>query len=274
MKQQAYEATQRFFERTLHMRLHLERIPDPSNPVSLGFEDHYVPAVDLTLHLDMDEQLDRSYAQNVVDEDCFAFLREHLTTGGAFVDVGANQGIYSCLVLHESADVRVVAIEPDPYSTAKIRRNVEINSLDASRLNLFEVAAGATEEERELMLNVAGNRAGSSLVVDQRQWTQRDDNVTISVKCRPLLDLLADSDVTAVSVMKLDIEGFEFPVLEAFFRDAPVELYPKAMIVEAFGHCIPLVGGSTVELLIRRGYRLANHDSYNYFFVWPASLSK
>ncbi|MDI1288714.1 MAG: FkbM family methyltransferase [bacterium] len=273
MKQQVYESTQRFFEKTLHLRLHLERIPDASTPVSLGYEDHYVPAIDLTLHLDMDEQLDRSYAQNIVDEDCFDFLREHLSGGGAFVDIGANQGIYSCLVLHES-DVQVVAIEPDPYSTAKIRQNVAINSLDSTRLSLFEVAAGSIVEDRELMLNVAGNRAGSSLVVDQRRWTNREENVTITVHCRPLLELLSDADVSQVAVMKIDIEGYEFPVLDAFFRDAPVDIYPKAMIVEAFGHCIPLVGGSTVELLIRQGYHLANHDNYNYFFVWPANLSK
>lgn len=268
VKQQAYESLQRTLAKR-HWRLTLERMDDGSPAAPRGFEEHYVPAIDLTLRLDMDEVLDRSYAQNEVDEACFAFLRSRMQ-GGSFVDIGANQGIYSCLVLHEFPTATVVSIEPDPYSTGKIRANVAINGLDEGRLHLFEVAAGAVDETRDLMLNVAGNRAGSSLVVDQRQWTQRAENVTIPVRCRPLRDLLDEAGVTSVDVMKIDIEGYEFPVLEAFLRDAPESLYPRAMIVEAFGHCIPLVGGSTVELLIRAGYHLVDHDSYNYFFEWPS----
>jgi FkbM family methyltransferase len=270
-KERAYESVQRALAKR-HWRLTLERISDGSAAPPRGFEQHYVPAVDLTLRLDMDEVLDRSYAQNEVDESCFAFLRSRMRDG-AFVDVGANQGIYSCLVLHEFPSAPVVSVEPDPYSTGKIRANVAINGLDESRLHLYEVAAGAADETRELMINVAGNRAGSSLVVDQRQWTMKEENVTIEVRCRPLLDLLREADITTVDVMKIDIEGYEFPVMQAFLRDAPESLYPRAMIVEAFGHCIPLVGGSTVELLVRAGYTLVDHDTYNYFFEWPSGES-
>jgi FkbM family methyltransferase len=265
MKQRIYEATQRFFERRLNLSLRVERIntlPESSR----GFEDHYVPAIDLTLHLDMDQSLDHCYSENIVDEDCFAFLRTHMTPNSTFVDIGANQGIYSVLVLKEFPGNTVVAVEPDPYSIDKLYANVALNNLDASRLTVFENAASGVQEDRELMLNVAGNRAGSSLVVDQRQWTGRDENVSILVKCRPLLDLVLEADVQSISVLKIDIEGFEYPVLEAFLRDAPSSLRPKSLIVEAFGHCIPLVGGSTIELLVQQGYRLVDHDTYNYFF--------
>lgn len=269
MKQELYESAQSLVAKTLKMRLTLERI-GPEHPPARGFEDHLVPAIGLTMRLDMDEVLDRSYAQNEVDESCFAFVRSHVRPGTAFVDIGANQGIYSCLVLHEFPDVTVVSIEPDPYSVGKLRANVALNGLDESRLALFDVAVSDRVETRELMLNVAGNRAGSSLVVDQRQWTHRDENVTVSVPCRPLIDLLDEAGVSRVSVVKIDIEGFEFPVLRAYLEAAPRERWPEALVVEAFGHCIPLVGGSTVELLIRAGYDLVDHDNYNYFFVLPA----
>jgi FkbM family methyltransferase len=274
MKALIYESTQRFFEKSLHLKLNLERIPAQGPTVKRGFENHYVPAVGLTFHLDMDEILDRSYAQNEVDEDCFAFLRTHVTQPSTAVDIGANQGMYTCMLLHEFPALQVVAIEPDPYSTAKLRRNVELNNLDETRLSLFEVAASGVSEQRELMINVSGNRGGSSLVVDQRQWTGLDDNVTIAVQCRTLLDMLTEAGASSVSVMKIDIEGFEFPVLEAFLRDAPESLYPRAIVVEAYGHCIPLVGGSTLELLIRHGYHLVDHLNANYFLVWPENATQ
>jgi hypothetical protein len=67
--------------------------------------------------------------------------------------------------------------------------------------------------------------------------------------------------------LKIDIEGMEYKVLKAFFETAPPALWPVAVIAESFGHVIKLVGGSTIELLIRAGYTLANHSDANYYFL-------
>lgn len=267
MKEQMYHAAQRLTERVLH--LHLELTTTRPIPLYEGdpFIDAYVEPVGLTMHLDRREVLDRSYLQGVVDDNCFAFLRDHMAPDGAFVDIGANQGIYSCVVLKDYPGAKVVSIEPDPYSLEKIQRNVALNALDTTRLHVFPVAVVDVPGDRELMINVAGNRAGSSLVVDQRQWTGRAENVTVTVPGRTLRDMLDETGCESVSVAKIDIEGYEFPALNTFLRDAPRSQYPRAFIVEAFGHCIPLVGGSTVELLIQAGYHLVDHDTYNYFFV-------
>ena len=101
--------------------------------------------------------------------------------------------------------------------------------------------------------------------MSQTRWTRGDES-TIEVPCKTLFEALTENNVRRICALKIDIEGYEYPVLRKFFEEAPRELYPKAMVVEAFGHVINLVGGSSIELVIKRGYRLLNHRNFNYFF--------
>jgi hypothetical protein len=117
------------------------------------------------------------------------------------------------------------------------------------------------------MINIANNRGGNSMVVSQTPWQKED--VKMKVSCKTLLGALYTNEVKKISALKIDIEGHEYPVLKTFFAEAPQTLYPKAMVVEEFGHMISLVGGSPIELLISNGYRLINHTAHNYFFVLP-----
>lgn len=77
---------------------------------------------------------------------------------------------------------------------------------------------------------------------------------------------IEENAIEKISALKIDIEGYEYLVLRKFFEDAPRALYPNAMLVEAFGQTINLVGGSPIELLINNGYKLINHSEYNFFF--------
>ena len=238
-------------------------------PVRSGeLTETFVSAVGLTMALDLSESLDSCYAANVVDDVCLRFLRRHLDDVGVFVDVGANQGLYTCVVLNETDRVSVVALEPDPYSQDKLLRNVALNSLDSSRLRLVKDAVGSTDGHADLMLNVAGNRGGSSMLIDQRPFTGLAENVTLPVRVRTLASII-DEYVEESWMMKMDIEGMEFPVLASFFEESDPAHWPDYVIVEAFGHVIPHVGGSPLELMINRGFTLEDHDSSNFCLVGP-----
>lgn len=253
------------------MNLTLARINDPLSDAS-AFDTRFVPAADLTLFLDLRESLDLAYADNQVDELCFNFLRACMAECRGFLDIGANQGIYSCVVLHEFPSVHVGSIEPDPYSLGKFRKNLELNQLNSSRLEIFECAVGTETGSGQLMLNVAGNRAGSSMVVDQRQWTGLDANVEIEVPVKSLAEIFSTLDFSTDTLMKLDIEGMEFPVLQSFFANVDSRRWPRHIIVEAFGSTIPVVSGSPIMLLIKHGYELIDHDANNYCFSLPAQM--
>jgi len=249
--------------RFLKMELNLAPLSAPTDRTRGELVNTWVPSVGLTLALDMNESLDLCYASDSVDDTCIAFLRERLQRHSYFVDAGANQGLYSCLALHESSRIGVIALEPDPYSQEKLRRNLELNSLDSTRFTLLDVALGESVGTAELMLNTAGNRAGSSLVVDQRAFTGLEDNLTVQVTTAPLTSVVESLGHDAW-ILKMDIEGMEYPVLKAYLRDAARDTWPRAVIVEAFGRSIHAVGGSPVQLLVEHGYNLVDHDESNF----------
>jgi FkbM family methyltransferase len=56
-----------------------------------------------------------------------------------------------------------------------------------------------------------------------------------TVEARPLVDAVKMAGLARVDVLKIDIEGQEGPVLEAFFAAAPRTLWPAAIVIEA-GH--------------------------------------
>ena len=113
---------------------------------------------------------------------------------------------------------------------------------------MLEIALSAREEVLSLSINTDGNRGANSFLV------KTDESV--NVKCLPLLKVLTDNNVNKVAAAKFDIEGFEFTVLEPFFIEAPIDLYPKYIIVEHHPNFENKAGGNTIELLQEVGYRI------------------
>lgn len=217
----------------------------------------------LKMHLDLGQDLDFDYFLGHYDSEELEFLTRFYEEGSYFLDIGANQGFWSLFFAKRLPNAMILAFEPDPYHIKKFQQNIEANRF--KNIKLCPYALSDSNESKDLMINTASNRAGNSMVVSQTPWTKNND-VKIKVPCKTLVEALSDNKVNSISALKIDVEGYEYQILKKFFSDAPQSLYPKAIVVEAFGYIINLVGGSPIELLITNGYRLINHCGYNYFF--------
>ena len=152
------------------------------------------------------------------------FLRAHTPSGGVFVDVGANVGTYAMvLARHVGAKGRVIAIEPHPVTFARLSFNNAASGF--TQVNLVAAAAGPADGE--LMIETDGDNLGASHIV--RGAAARD---AIRVPSWRLQRILEEAGVSEVDALKIDVEGFEDRVLTGFFRDAPVSLWPRAMVIE------------------------------------------
>ena len=227
----------------------------------------YVEAISGFMHLDLSESLDGTYAQGIVDELCVDYLKANIKAESVFIDVGANQGFYSLLALNYEPKIKVVAVEPDPYSLTKLRKNLELNNICSSQITIVESALGSADTNLDLLINDIGNRSGSSFVINPHKDVSRKTKMTtISVPVTTLFTLIRKLQIHKIDVLKIDIEGFEFPVLEKYFQEAPGSLWPKSIIIEAHGSSIDLVGGSPINLLFANGYKIYRHEEYNYIF--------
>ncbi len=119
-----------------------------------------------------------------------------------FLDIGANIGVYS-LLLSEVPGMQVYAFEPHPITAQYLRRNVVLNP--GRNITVLQVAVGATTGKVSFT-----DDPGSALnrVVEQENFEK-----VISVPIVRLDDVCRDYGIRP-EVVKVDVEGYEYPVLQ------------------------------------------------------------
>ena len=126
------------------------------------------------------------------------------------VDVGANTGQWSEMLLDCVAPERLIMIEPGPSAFAALKNKFEKDP----RIELHNVAIG--EKESVARLHVTRDTTGASLLSprdDMRALIGSNWSVTeeVTVAMTTLDRLLAD--VPEVSLLKIDVQGYERKVL-------------------------------------------------------------
>lgn len=122
--------------------------------------------------------------------------------GRLSIDIGANWGMYSRAMLPVSR--QVIAFEPNPVEAARLRRALP-------RLRVEACALGAEPGEAMLRVPVMANGASASgfgTIGDFAMPFDREAGVGVPVRT---LDSFAFADV---GLIKIDVEGFEYRVLE------------------------------------------------------------
>lgn len=118
------------------------------------------------------------------------------------LDCGANVGFASLYFASRYPSARIYALEPDPGTF----RRLEANTLDAD--NVVAIARALAAQDGAIPFFSSPASVSSSLT--RRSSDQRE----ISVDAVSLGSLMGSLGLTAVDVLKLDIEGAEFSVLE------------------------------------------------------------
>src|SRR5258706_3631881 len=154
------------------------------------------------------------------------FFTSLLETGMTVMDLGANLGMYTLLAARRvGPSGRVFSFEPSPAVAARLRRNLEFNSL--SNVIAVEAAVGDQVGEATFYLQEESDR--NTLAVGSGK--------PIHVPAVTLDSFVDTQKIGRVDVMKMDVEGAESKVLRGggrlFSSDgAPVvmfELNPKAL---------------------------------------------
>jgi FkbM family methyltransferase len=127
-----------------------------------------------------------------------------------FIDIGANLGLYTCILMKNGLVPRVIAFEPDRRNRVHLRANLLINDLLDKDIDIREVALGAAPgrfrlvpgPERDIGLSqiVEGANAQTGYEVDV---VRLDDVISLSGK---------------TLAIKIDIERYERKALAGMAR--------------------------------------------------------
>lgn len=134
------------------------------------------------------------------------------------VDIGANIGVYTLPIANNPNIRKVYAFEPDPRNFSQLIANVFLNNLyskiEPSNIALFSKAGSAVlylSREKKPVHGGKFNTGHNSLTYDKDSHT---DTVTIRTE---MLDNLIDLENESI-VVKIDVEGHEYQVLEGMER--------------------------------------------------------
>ncbi|MFI6937384.1 amino acid adenylation domain-containing protein [Streptomyces sp. NPDC050287] len=205
------------------------------------------------------------------------YLRHGVTLrdGAVVFDVGAHIGMFSVFAARQAADVEVYALEPIPDLHRELRWNTGVHGV---RGRLFECAAAAEPGKAEFTfypeLSMLSGRFGD-MDVDRRLvdgyalGTGTEDVVDdlselinerlaagrrVPVQLRPLSDVIDETGVDRIDLLKIDAEKSEIEVLRGI-RDDHWPLIDQ-IVIEVHD-----AGGSIAEvtdLLGAKGFTVAS----------------
>lgn len=124
------------------------------------------------------------------------WLRRTLKPGDGFIDLGANVGYYTLLAKKLVLDGPVWAFEASPTIYRQLVRNIELNNFDVVAYNF-----AVSDRDGEVSIHLGDNQGTANIFGGAP--------TEAVIPARSLDSVLADQDVSAVRVIKIDIEGAE-----------------------------------------------------------------
>jgi FkbM family methyltransferase len=220
--------------------LGLVRLLWPSVPVWVEVEPH------LHLRLDSQDGLDRTIlATGVWERETWLGLSKSIPRGGVFVDVGAHIGYYSLKAASIVGPAgRVLAIEPNPVTISRLR--ADIRESGASQVVVEPVACSDSEGMVEFFAATREN-AGASSLSSANAAEAGPIRATYRVRTRRLDDIVRESGVTRVDVVKIDVEGAELLVLKGAAET--LDRYHPVVEVELIDKQLANMGTSSAEVI-------------------------
>jgi FkbM family methyltransferase len=185
------------------------------------------------------------------DFEEMGFLLHFLREGDQFKDVGANVGSYTLLAAG-ICKVNTIALEPIPATMRELSDNLALNHLEKYVKTLQMGAATVpsrllfTDSADSVLNRVATQSAGRG-------------NLT-SVDVLPLDEILREEKIT---LLKIDVEGYEYPVLQGATRTLENPDL-KAVIIELtdysqrFGYAI----SDSHKILLQHGFEPYRYDPF------------
>jgi len=194
------------------------------------------------VHVYLGNDLSRClFVAGCIDPNEFAFLDSVMDSGMVFVDVGANEGLYSVFAAKRAETV--LSIEPSSREFERLRANLELNNLTNVRARKLALS----NQSGEAVLHVSGYEHEGQNTLGEFSYLGVELSYKERVPLKRLDDLIEEEGLKKIDIIKLDIEGAEFLALEG----APKTLRTSRplLLLELFDSALRRQGSSAAEVV-------------------------
>jgi FkbM family methyltransferase len=155
------------------------------------------------------------FASGSYEPEVWAALAHYATRDEVVWDVGANIGSFVLTAAQDHRVRSVCAFEPDPLTLETLKWNLALNGNPAV---VYPFGLSDTAERKTLIHGPSTNTGMSTLSPTAHTgmtWhVSADEELpTFEVDCRTADDLVAQGEALAPTLMKVDVEGWEYQVL-------------------------------------------------------------
>jgi FkbM family methyltransferase len=174
------------------------------------------------------------------------YLAGALADGDIFVDVGANIGYHALLAAGKvGARGRVYAIEASPTIFTQLSHNISANG--AANILALNMAATDRPMTVSVFLHDEENTGATTIMADVAK--KRLTKLEAEVEGKPLKALIPLADLLNARLIKIDVEGAEWSVLQGF-RDLLPQLSARTeILIEVNAEALRDAGASVGELV-------------------------
>ncbi len=234
----------------------------------------YRTQIKLNLHID-DWIQQNLYFLNEYEEKEIKFVEKYLKKDDVFIDVGANIGLYSLVAAKQIEGGKVYAFEPIKKNSDSLLYNIKLNK----PINIIVEKLAVSDNEKNLILYLDENEKNNGMA------TAYADTFTYNetVPCTSLDFYFANKDISAVKLIKIDIEGGEYNavigmqnILKKYKPTLLIEINPDAPYDENILESLLFEMGYKKYYLDERSSpintKLAGDNSCNYLFSCDSKI--
>ena len=186
-------------------------------------------------------------------------LMKLFTQANIFVNVGANFGYYICIA--RNMGVRSIAMEPIPINQIILKQNIKANNWKQNII-LHPIACGNSNGN----ITIYGEGTSASIVPG---WAKNPSTLKHVVPIKKLDNILVNEKITSKSVILIDVEGFEFEVLQGAQKilesnDKPVIMLESGLTDHRSEGGLNLKFLEIIKLISKNGYKIFSVEDINF----------
>jgi FkbM family methyltransferase len=204
-----------------------------------------------------------------------AYITRLLSPGDTFIDIGANIGYDTLLAAHcVGPQGRVHAFEASPTIYRLLQNNLNLNR--PGNVSTYNIAICNDARNVAVYLHPDGNLGGTTIITDLAQ--RRSAALEGSVPGMPIAAALPEATVLNARLIKIDVEGAEWQVIQGLAPLLPRLSARTEILVEVNRDALRRHGTTTeafVETFRDAGFlafTLDTSDAAEHYFR-PASAS-
>jgi len=128
-----------------------------------------------------------------------------------FLDIGANQGLFSLIAASNTACDHVFAFEPIQKTAKILRRNLDLNKVQ----NVDVIEKAISKQSGQAIMNTKDGHSGVATLREPEK--QFDQQVKVGVISALELNAIVSAEGPPI-IIKIDVEGHELVVLDQLFQ--------------------------------------------------------